>query len=323
VGTAKQGLRPELNSVAAARPPCLERWLAAIQRCSRSAGRFAVTRPPNSSAPRSTWLLGHAAAVFAFLYLPIAVLIVYSFNGQGVGGFPPQGLTLDWYRTLFRDGPIWDSVFNSLQVGLAAMVIALAFGVPAALALDRADFPGKALFRRLVLLPLILPGIITGLSLLMLFDLIDLKLSLLTIMLGHGTALISVATTEVFAGLQKLDRAQEEASLDLGADYWQTFWRVTVPNLKLPILGAALLIFTLSMDEIAVSFFLIGRDNTLPLEIWGRLRRGITPEINAVSTIIFVFSLVTIVVWYRLRVRAEGSVEAGTELIASGDPATV
>src|SRR5206468_875245 len=84
----------------------------------------------------------------------------------------------------------------------------------------------------------------------------------------------SVATTEVFAGLQKLDRAQEEASLDLGANYWQTFWRVTLPNLRLSIIGAALLIFTLSMDEIAVSFFLIGRDNTLPLEIWGRLRRG-------------------------------------------------
>ena len=127
--------------------------------------------------------------------------------------------------------------------------------------------------------------------------------------------LISVATTEVFAGLQKLDRAQEEASLDLGANYWQTFWRITVPNLKLPIIGAALLIFTLSMDEIAVSFFLIGRDNTLPLEIWGRLRRGITPEINAVSTIIFVFSLVTIVVWYRLRVRAEGNAEVGAELL--------
>jgi len=266
--------------------------------------------------------LAHAAAVFAFLYLPIAVLVVYSFNGQGVGGFPPHDLTLDWYRTLFTDGPIWDSVFNSLQVALAAMLISLAFGVPAALALDRVDFPGKALFRRLVLLPLILPGIITGLSLLMLFNLIDLKLSLATIMLGHGTALISVATTEVFAGLQKLDRAQEEASLDLGADYWQTFWRVTVPNLKLPMVGAALLIFTLSMDEIAVSFFLIGRDNTLPLEIWGRLRRGITPEINAVSTIIFVFSLVTIVAWYRLRVRAEGSVEAETELIASADPGT-
>jgi spermidine/putrescine transport system permease protein len=203
-------------------------------------------------------------------------------------------------------------VFNSLLVAFAAMLIALVFGIPAALALDRAEFPGKALFRRLVLLPLILPGIITGLSLLMLFRVADVKLSLFTIVLGHGTALISVATTEVFAGLQKLNRAQEEASLDLGATYWQTFWRVTVPNLKLSIIGAALLIFTLSMDEIAVSFFLIGRDNTLPLEIWGRLRRGITPEINAVSTIIFMFSLIAITVWYRLRTRAE-TPEIGAE----------
>jgi spermidine/putrescine transport system permease protein len=267
--------------------------------------------------PRSRWLLIHATAVFSFLYLPIAVLILYSFNGQGVGGFPPHHLTLDWYRILFADGAIWDSVLNSLEVALAAMAIALMFGIPAALALDRSQFPGKALFRRLVLLPLILPGIITGLSLLMLFNVMGAKLSLMTIVLGHGTALISVATTEVFAGLQKLDRAQEEASLDLGANYWQTFWRVTVPNLKLPIIGAALLILTLSMDEIAVSFFLIGRDNTLPLEIWGRLRRGITPEINAVSTIIFVFSLVTIVVWYRLRIRAEGSADLAADLVES------
>ena len=272
-----------------------------------------------SAGPRPGWLLAHAAVVFGFLYLPIIVLILYSFNGQGVGGFPPQHLTLDWYRTLFGDGAIWDSVFNSLQVALVAMLISLAFGVPAALALDRAQFPGKAVFRRLVLLPLILPGIITGLSLLMLFNLMSVKLSLLTITLGHGTALISVATTEVFAGLQKLDRAQEEASLDLGANYWQTFWRVKVPNLKLPIIGAALLIFTLSMDEIAVSFFLIGRDNTLPLEIWGRLRRGITPEINAVSTIIFAFSLVAIVLWYRLRVRAEGPADIGAELLEASE----
>jgi len=273
-----------------------------------------------SSSPGSTirpprWLTAHALAVFAFLYLPIAVLILYSFNGQGVGGFPPHDLTLNWYRILFNDAPIWDSVLNSLLVAAAAMFIALAFGIPAALALDRAQFPGKALFRRLVLLPLILPGIITGLSLLMLFRVGEVKLSLLTIILGHGTALISVATTEVFAGLQKLNRAQEEASLDLGATYWQTFWRIAVPNLKLSIIGAALLIFTLSMDEIAVSFFLIGRDNTLPLEIWGRFRRGITPEINAISTIIFMFSLIAIVFWYRLRTRAEVTAEVGAELV--------
>jgi spermidine/putrescine transport system permease protein len=274
---------------------------------------MSLDRDSRFEARGPRWLSFYAALVLVFLYSPILVLIVYSFNGQGVGGFPPRDLTLNWYRLLFQDDAVWAAVLNSLAVALASVLIALALGIPAALALDRANFPGKALFRRLALLPLVLPGIITGLSLLMLFRVADVKLSLVTVILGHGTALISVATTEVFAGLQKLDRAQEEASLDLGATYWQTFWRVTLPNLKLSIVGAALLIFTLSMDEIAVSFFLIGRDNTLPLEIWGRLRRGITPEINAVSTIIFVFSMLAIVVWYRLRVRGEG--EAGAELL--------
>ena len=276
-------------------------------------------RADQNSVRASRWLPWHAAVVFGFLYLPIATLIVYSFNGSGVGGFPPQDLTLAWYRLLFADEAIWTSVLNSLLVAIAAVIISLGFGVPAALALDRANFPGKALFRRLVLLPLILPGIITGLSLLMLFREADIKLSLITIALGHGTALISVATTEVFAGLQKLDRSQEEASLDLGANYWQTFQHITLPNLRLSIIGAALLIFTLSMDEIAVSFFLIGRDNTLPLEIWGRLRRGITPEINAISSIIFVFSLLAILIWYRLRMSSEVQPEIATELL--GNPA--
>jgi spermidine/putrescine transport system permease protein len=271
--------------------------------------------PMTSTHGRPGWLRGHAFLVFAFLYLPIVTLIVYSFNGSGVGGFPPRNLTLEWYRILFADDAIWTSVFNSLLVAVAAVVLSLGFGIPAALALDRANFPGKALFRRLVLLPLIVPGIITGLSLLMLFREANVKLSLVTIILGHGTALISVATTEVFAGLEKLDRAQEEASLDLGANYWQTFWRITIPNLRLSIIGAALLIFTLSLDEIAVSFFLIGRDNTLPLEIWGRLRRGITPEINAISSLIFVFSLVAIVSWYRLRTGREGKTEVAAEIL--------
>jgi spermidine/putrescine transport system permease protein len=230
---------------------------------------------------------------------------VYSFNATGVGGFPPRHLTLSWYQTLFQDGAIWDTLLNSVEVALVAVAISIVLGLMAALALDRANFPGKALFRRLVLLPLILPGIITGLSLLMFFVAIGKNLSLVTIALGHGTALISVATTEIFAGLQKLDRAQEEASLDLGANHLTTFWRVTLPNLRVSLIAAALLIFTLSLDEIAVSFFLIGRSNTLPLEIWSRLRRGITPEINAISTIILVFSIILILVWYRLRTRSQ------------------
>jgi spermidine/putrescine transport system permease protein len=259
---------------------------------------------PNS-ARRAPLLTVYAALVFAFVYLPIVVLIAYSFNRDGVGGFPPRHLTFDWYRQLFADAPIWNAVLNSLIVAAASVALALTLGLLAALALDRAEFPGKALFRRLVLLPLILPGIITGLSLLMFAVFAGMQLSLITVFLGHGTALISVATTELFAGLQKMDRKQEEASLDLGATPWQTFWRVTLPTLKLSLIAAGLLIFTLSMDEIAVTFFLIGRDNTLPLEIWGRLRRGITPEINAVSTLIFAVSVGLIMVWYRLRTRAE------------------
>ena len=256
---------------------------------------------------RAPLLAVYATLVCAFIYLPIVVLVAYSFNRDGVGGFPPRHFTLDWYRQLFADSAIWDSVLNSLIVAAGAVVLSLTLGLLAALALDRADFPGKSLFRRLVLLPLILPGIITGLSLLLFAVRISLDLSLITIFLGHGTALISVATTELFAGLQKMDRRQEEASLDLGATPWRTFCLVTLPNLKLSLIASALLIFTLSMDEIAVTFFLYGREYTLPLEIWGRLRRGITPEINAISTLILVASVILITVWYHLRTRSERS----------------
>jgi len=260
-----------------------------------------------NSFRRAPLLTVYAVLVFAFIYLPIVVLILYSFNKDGVGGFPPRHFTLDWYAQLFADGQIWDAVLNSLIVAACSVALSLTLGLLAALALDRAAFPGKALFRRLVLLPLILPGIITGLSLLMFVVFVGAQLSLITVFLGHGTALISVATTELFAGLQKLDRAQEEASLDLGATPFQTFLRITLPNLKLSLIAAGLLIFTLSMDEIAVTFFLIGRDNTLPLEIWGRLRRGITPEINAISTLIFVVSVVLITIWFRIRSRSIGA----------------
>jgi spermidine/putrescine transport system permease protein len=256
---------------------------------------------------RAPVLAIYAVLVFCFVYLPIVVLVVYSFNRDGVGGFPPRHFTLGWYRQLFADEGIWNSVLNSLIIALCSVVLALVLGLLAALALDRADFPGKALFRRLVLLPLILPGIITGLSLLMFANSARMQLSLFTVFLGHGTALISIATTELFASLQKMDRRQEEASLDLGATPWQTFWRITLPNLKLSLIAAGLLIFTLSMDEIAVTFFLIGADNTLPLEIWARLRRGITPEINAASSLIFAVSVALIIIWYRIRLRGIGA----------------
>jgi spermidine/putrescine transport system permease protein len=245
----------------------------------------------------------YAGAVYAFLYLPIVVLIVYSFNRDGVGGFPPQHWTLDWYRLLFADSAMWSSVSNSAIVALSTVVLAMLIGFPAAYALDRYSFPGKAALRQLVLLPLIVPGVITGISLLLLAVNSGLHLSLMTVILGHATALVAVAATEILAGLAKLDRSLEEASADLGATQLQTLARIVLPGLATCMLGTALLIFTLSMDEIAVSFFLIGRENTLPLEIWSRLRRGATPEMNAIAALIFLFSVVTIFLSHWLMTR--------------------
>ncbi len=270
--------------------------------------------------PRSRWLLAHALLVFSFLYLPIAVLVLYSFNGQGVGGFPPHHLTLDWYRMLFADGAIWDSVLNSLQVAFAAMGISLALRNSSG-----AGARPRTFSRQGFVSPV---GTATAHS----------------AWHYHGT--VAAYAVQRDGRELEFDDARDRArdSFDFGRDH-RSLCRVAETRssagrgiarfgseLLANVLAGdgaqpeaanhrrGLLIFTLSMDEIAVSFFLIGRDNTLPLEIWGRLRRGITPEINAVSTIIFVFSLVTIVVWYRLRVRAEGSAEVGAELIESAAP---
>jgi spermidine/putrescine transport system permease protein len=268
--------------------------------------------PPRNPTGRSTdrlsgllWLTG--GAVFAFIYLPLAVVVVFSFHDSPIIAWPLRLGTFSWYRALYHDRGMLDAALASLKLALLAVTIALLVGVPGAFVLDRTEFPGKTAFRRLVLLPLILPGIITGVALLTFFSFIGLSLSSgfpfipgWPVVLGHAAALTSVVITQVFARLQRLDRAQEEASQDLYANQWQTFWRVTFPSIRTAVLGAGLLVFTLSLDEIAVTFFLIGRQNTLPLQIWGLLRRGITPEVNAAATIIFLISVLVIVVWARL-----------------------
>lgn len=261
---------------------------------------------------RGLWLAG--IAVFVFIYAPLLVVVLYSFHNSRIIAWPLQLGTLSWYGVLWHDRGMVEAVVASLKLAFLAVVIALGVGVPGAFLLDRYDFPGKALYQRLVLLPLILPGIITGVSLLTFFTFIGLPLSAgfplvpgWPVVLAHGTALVSVVVTQVFARLQRLDRFQEEASMDLYADAWRTFWHVTLPNIRTALLGAALLVFTLSLDEIAVTFFLIGRQNTIPLQIWGLLRRGITPEVNAISTIIFLVSVVVIVIWARLMHDPQGA----------------
>jgi spermidine/putrescine transport system permease protein len=265
------------------------------------------TGPGNGFAFSRLWrrfglgdLSGHALMLAAacgliFLYTPILVLIVFSFNDNPVTTLPLRGFTLVWYERALTNEDMLAAIFNSFYVGFFALVLCLLIGVPSAFALDRFDFPGKALFRRFALLPITLPGLITGIAMLNMFRAMGLDLSLFTVILGHGTALSAVVITQVFARLQRFNRNIEEASSDLGAKPWQTFLFVTLPNIRSAIIGSALLSFTLSFDEIPVTFFLTGRENTLPMYIYSTIRRGITPEINAIGTLIVVGSLVLIV----------------------------
>ncbi|MBL8707856.1 MAG: ABC transporter permease [Rhodospirillaceae bacterium] len=234
--------------------------------------------------------------VLAFLYVPIVILVIFSFNDSSSLTLPLSGFTWHWYDKLFSNRDLLRAIGNSFYVASFATVLTLLVGVPAAFALDRLDFIGKRMFRRLILLPLVLPGIITGISMLNLFKLVGIGLSLETVILGHATALLAIVVTQVFARLQRLNRRLEEAAADLGARPWETLYFVVLPNIRSALIGSGLLSFTLSFDEIPVTFFLTGRDNTLPMYIWSTMRRGITPEINAVGTLIVLASLVLIVV---------------------------
>ncbi len=266
--------------------------------------------PPSPAPPRDAFsaaLRVTGAAVFLFIYLPLVVVVLYAFHDANIVAWPFHGWTLRWFSALAHDRGFLDAAWASVKLALLATTLALGIGVPGAFVLDRFDFPGKTIFERLVLLPLILPGIITGVAMLTFFSFVGLSLSSgfplipgWPVVLGHGAALTSIVVTQVYARLRRFDRAQEEASQDLYANEWHTFWLVTLPNIRSAVLGSALLVLTLSLDEIAVTFFLIGRQNTIPLQIWGMLRRGITPEVNAAATVIFFLSVVIIVAWARL-----------------------
>lgn len=242
-----------------------------------------------------TVAIGAAAAfVLAFIYLPMVVVVLYSFNPEAVNVFPMRGFSLRWYGVMLADEPLVAALRISVAIALGGTAIGLALGVPGALALARHDFPGKRLLERVVLLPLTLPGIVTGVAMLSFFPLIGVPVSLLAVLIGHGTFLIAITLTQVYARLKRIDPSLEEASMDLGAPPFRTFVRVVLPNIRTAIIGSALLSFTLSLDEIPVTFFLIAGDNTLPIQIWTMMRRGISPEVNAISTLVFGASLVLI-----------------------------
>lgn len=245
--------------------------------------------PERLESPRASTaaLIFYAVLLFGFLYLPIAVLAVFSFVDNDVAALPLGDFTTEWYSAVFHNEAVIEAFVNSLVVAVGAVIIAVAIGTPGALLVDRYDFPGKRLFQKFVLLPLILPGVITGVAFQTFFQVVDIKRSLATVTLAHGTALVSTVLTTVYARLLRLDRSGEEASNDLGVSPLRTFWFVTLPSIRTSILASALLAFTLSFDEIPVTTFTIGADSTLPMYIWSALRSGDQlPGLNALATMI-------------------------------------
>jgi spermidine/putrescine transport system permease protein len=233
---------------------------------------------------------GWTVAVFAFLYLPIGVVVIMSLNDSNILALPLKGLTFDWYGAVWRDNPLRDSLGNSLQVAAIATIFSTVFGFLASFAIYRYQFWGRNAFRIALNLPILLPGIVTGVAMLAYFSDIGLDLSLWTVILGHTMFGLPVALGPILTRLMQFPRSLEEAAYDLGARPAQVFTGVLFPYIRSAVIAGALLAFTLSFDEVVVTIFLTGRENTLPMEIWGRLRTEITPEIAAIATLILVAS---------------------------------
>ncbi|MDB9495708.1 ABC transporter permease [Spirulina major CS-329] len=260
----------------------------------------------------------------AFLYLPIAILVVYSFNASRMNAVW-RGFTLDWYRSLFAgvtesgvdvtNAQIWDALWNSLWVGGISTVVATILGTLVALALERFRFKGRNALEALLFLPIIIPDITMGISLLVLFSLlfqllqtvlgVRLVLDLNTVMIGHITFNISYVAVTVRSRIAELDPALEEAAMDLGADELRTFWRVTLPLIFPGILSGALLAFTLSLDDFVITFFTAGvGSTTLPVFVYGMIKLAVTPAINAISTLMLLASLLIVLLSLALQRRS-------------------
>jgi len=241
-----------------------------------------------------------AALIFAFLYIPIGVLVAFSFQESKILSWPIEGWSLRWYAALLENNQLLQSIGNSLKVATACVLVTTLVGVPLALALRHLTGGAARLLERTILMPLIVPQLITGLALLLILNRANVQLSLLTIILGQSIVWMPLVVTQVYARLRGLEVELEQASMDLGANRFQTFIFVTLPSIRTSVIGSALLVFTLSFDELPVTFFLTGSENTLPMHIWSMLRIGITPEINAIASITVLVSVLLILLGIRI-----------------------
>lgn len=253
-------------------------------------------------------LAAHTALIYLFLYLPIAILVVFSFNSARQTAVW-DGFTLDWYRKLVANERLLDSVQNSLLVAGITTLVATVLGTLAALALARPGFRGfrgRGTTETVLFLPVILPEVVMGAALLTFFGSVELRLSIWTVVIAHVVFSVSYVAIVVRARLSGLDPSLEEAARDLGAGPFDTFRRVTLPLILPGVVAAALLVFTLSIDDYVVTSFVAGVGaTTLPLHIYSMLKLGVTPEVNAVSTLLLAATVVLIVL-------AHGLMRSGT-----------
>jgi spermidine/putrescine transport system permease protein len=244
---------------------------------------------------------------YIFLYAPIVVLIIFSFNASRfVTAW--EGFSFRWYGELFRNAAIMTALKNSLIVAVSSTLVSTLFGTMAALVMERYQFGGKLAMDALLYLPIIIPEIAMAVMLLLFFVLARIGLSLGTVIIAHVAFNISFVTVVVRARLVGFDRSLEEAAQDLGANELQTFWHVTLPLLMPGIMGGALLAFTLSLDDFVVTFFTAGVGaTTLPLRIYSMVKLGITPEINAISTLLVLASMSLLLLSVFLQRKGGGS----------------
>jgi spermidine/putrescine transport system permease protein len=227
----------------------------------------------------------YALLAYAYIYLPIVLLIIFSFNTQKLN-VRWEGFTLHWYQVLFQDNDVLRATRNTLIVAFFATLVATIIGTLAALALQRYRFPGYGLAESILYIPVIIPEVVMGISLLVFFSMIKFKLSLTTITLSHIAFNIPFVTLVVRARLHGFDKSIEEAAMDLGANWLITFWRVTLPTIMPGVLAGALLAFTLSLDDYVITYFTAGPGSTtLPLRVFSMVRFAVTPEVNALSAL--------------------------------------
>lgn len=227
----------------------------------------------------------YALLAYGYIYLPIFLLIIFSFNTQKLN-VRWEGFTLRWYGELFRDQDVLLATRNTLIIALVSTLVSTVIGTLAALALQRYRFPGYTLADSILYIPVIIPEVVMGISLLVFFAIINFRLGLTTITLSHIAFSIPFVTLVVRARLHGFDKSIEEAAMDLGANWMITFWRVTLPTIMPGVLAGALLAFTLSLDDYVITYFTAGPGSTtLPLRVYSMVRFAVTPEVNALSSL--------------------------------------